>query len=344
MNSEGTVGWDLGGAHLKVVWLDSAGRALDAAQFASPLWLGIEELRKALRIALDRRPISACQHAVTMTGELADIFGTREAGVAALVRTLQEALPAFHIYAGENGFGVPDDFASERVASANWHASASYVAGRLASALLIDIGSTTTDITIIDAGKLHSRGAGDHQRLMYDELVYTGVARTPLIAMAEAAPFRGEWVRLMAEHFATAADVYRLMEQLPAEADQTETADRRGKSAEESAARLARMLGLDSHVAPLKEWRRVAEWFSEQQLSRIYAALCRALSRGLLGPEAPLVGAGAGSFLAEKLAQRMSRPYLDFADLVEARGAERSMLSTCAPAFSVAWLLQRQDR
>src|SRR5215510_4583983 len=162
------------------------------------------------------------------------------------------------VYAGQLGFVASPGEYWQAVASANWHASASFVATRRAQAVLIDIGSTTTDIVPIRGGRVDAAGYTDDERLVSEELVYTGATRTPVMAVAESVPFGGQRQRLMAEHFATMADVHRLTGELPADADQLPTADGRGKSPEDSARRLARMLGRDLQSADLGEWRRLA--------------------------------------------------------------------------------------
>jgi (4-(4-[2-(gamma-L-glutamylamino)ethyl]phenoxymethyl)furan-2-yl)methanamine synthase len=342
--STDTLGWDLGGAHLKAVWLDRAGRVVRAVQLPCPLWQGMCHLEQAVQAVLACENVASARHAVTMTGELADIFASREEGVAALIKTMCEALrgsPLF-FYAGANGFVTSDRVAATQVASANWRASASFAALRCDSGLIIDIGSTTTDLSILSDGKVHARGEGDHARLVYDELLYTGAVRTPLIAVASRAPWKGEWASLMAEHFATMADAYRLTRELPDHADQMETADHRGKTEVASAQRLSRILGLDFDSANLAAWRRVARWFAERQLIRIEDAAERTLSRGLLAEDAPLIGAGVGSFVVAKLAMRLGRPYLDFSELVDTVMTESRWISACAPAFAVGWLLQQE--
>jgi probable H4MPT-linked C1 transfer pathway protein len=156
--------------------------------------------------------------------------------------------------------------------------------------------------------------------------------------MAESVPFGGQRQRLMAEYFATMADVHRLTGELPDGADQLPTADGRGKTVEESARRLARMLGRDLQSADLADWRRLAKHLAEGQLQILHAAIDRVLSRGALGDEAPVVGAGVGRFLVRPLAERLRRPYVDFASLVEGEPATREWAARCAPAAAVAIL------
>ena len=80
-------GWDLGGANVKLARVDG-GRVIHVAQIPCPI---IAERRKfdvAVEAAL---PLvsSPAVHAVTMTGELSDVFGDRAEGVDYLVALMQ---------------------------------------------------------------------------------------------------------------------------------------------------------------------------------------------------------------------------------------------------------------
>lgn len=338
------IGWDLGGAHLKAARVDGSGAVDLALQLPCPLWQGMGQLEAALDqalLALGSAPV----HAVTMTGEMVDLFADRPEGVARLLGAMQERLPdaTLRIYAGADGFLDLEraPAAAGRIASANWLATATLIAARMPAALLADIGSTTTDLVPVLAGHVCARGWDDPGRLVAGELVYTGVVRTPVMAIAERVPFAGEWVPVMAEHFATAADVHRLTGRLPAEADQHPAADGGAKTECGSARRLARMIGRDSASAPLAAWRGLAAWLAEVQLRRIEDACRRMLSRVGLPGDAPLVAAGVGRFVAPELARRLGRPALEFARLLPDGKAGAARVSDCAPAVAVAWLAQR---
>ncbi len=344
MGTEPVIGWDLGGAHVKAARIDASGVVERVLQVACPLWQGIEHLHAALERVLSvvgQAPL----HAVTITGEMVDLFPSRNAGVARLVTALRERLPdaALCFYAGADGFvdAGRTAAAASRIGSANWMASAADVAARVEAALFVDIGSTTTDLVAVRGGRVLARGGDDAERLRAGELLYTGVVRTPVIALAERVPFGGEWLPMMAEHFATAADVYRLTGQLPEGADQHPAADGGEKSVAGSARRLARMIGRDVESAPLAAWQRAAGWLARAQSRRIEDGWERLLSREVLADDAPVAVAGVGRFVAAELARRQGRQCVDFGCLVPAKQAERDRVTDCAPAVAVAWLAQR---
>jgi probable H4MPT-linked C1 transfer pathway protein len=347
MTAAGTAtGWDIGGAHLKAAQSDAAGRVRTALQVPCTLWLGLEHLERALASALAQLAPTA-RHGVTMTGELVDLFTDRAEGVRQLLRVLRAACPSarLRVYAGAAGFVAAEESArfARAIASANWHASARFAAARCQAGLLVDVGSTTTDLVPFAGGEVRATAGTDAERLVARELVYAGVTRTPVMAIARSVRFAGRTHPLMAELFATAADVHRLTGELPEDADQHPSADGRGKSEEDSARRLARMLGLDLADAPLASWRRVARGLAARQLQLIRGAAERVLARGALDAGAPLVGAGAGRFLVVALARRLARPYVDFATLVAGSPQARERAARCAPAVAVAALAAAED-
>jgi len=345
MHREPVIGWDLGGAHLKAARLDGSGAVERVLQLPCPLWQGLSHLQVALGKAGSALG-TAPRHAVTMTGEMVDLFSDREEGVGRLVAVMRERCPEgeLRFYAGQDGFVAAEQavVAAPRVASANWMASAALVAARLGDALFVDIGSTTTDLTVVRRGQIAARGHDDAARLVAGELVYTGVVRTPLMAVAPRVPFAGEWVPQMAEFFATTADVYRLIGRLPEAADQHPAADGGEKTERGSARRLARMIGRDAESMPIEAWRRLAAWIAREQSRRIEDACERLVTREALAGDVPMVGAGVGRFLAAELAARLARPYLEFARLVPAGDSGGGGVSDCAPAVAVAWLAQRE--
>ena len=335
-------GFDLGGAHLKAAQVTPGGEVVAALQVPCPLWLGMDRFEIALDDALSRlAPIARC--AVTMTGELADLFPDRATGVRKLIEALSARLPAAEhwIYAGRAGFLRPAQ-ASERtveVASANWQASAAWIAGQIAESLFLDVGSTTTDIVPLKDGEVMALGRTDRERLLSEELVYTGLTRTPLMAIASSVPFQGRRQALMAEFFATTADIYRVLGELDEKIDQLRAADGGEKTAQASARRLARMVGADSSDGTPEAWRELAHAFAEAQLRLIQDAIQTNLSRGVLSRDAPLIGAGTGRALVERLTNRLGRPYLDASRYFPSTSAVAPWAAHCAPAAAVALLL-----
>jgi (4-(4-[2-(gamma-L-glutamylamino)ethyl]phenoxymethyl)furan-2-yl)methanamine synthase len=335
------VGCDIGGAHLKIARAED-GRIVEALTLATPIWLGLDRLIDAARQAA---PLFAGSrlNVFTMTGELSDIFPSREAGIASLLGIVAEHFPGKAlIYAGRSGFVTPDQAIrlAADIASANWHASAALIAKQLGTALFIDMGSTTTDIIVTRNGAIENDGYNDAERLATGELVYTGYTRSALIGIANAAPVRGAMSPLMNEYFASMADVHRILGVLDENDDKQPAADGQAKTVEASILRMARMAGRDASDLTMPEWRDIARWFSERQLRTVHDAGFRVGARLAGDPDAPIVGAGIGRWQISRLAERMERRFVDFADLIAASDEARSEASSAAPAAALALLAQ----
>jgi len=332
------IGWDIGGVHLKAVRSEN-GRIVKAAQYASPLRSGTGLLEDAFLQA--RKDMGrGDRNVITMTGELADIFTSRQDGVEQLSSLAERALGNVSIYAGPIGFVTGPDARqhSEQIASANWHASAAVIARRRETALFIDVGSTTTDVVPIAEGKIVARGYTDAQRLATGELIYTGLVRSFLMATAQSAPLNGLWTTLINENFATMADVHRILGTLPPGVDLMATADGREKTVPASRARLARMLGSDAANADSKSWDLLARWFAEAQIRAIVDAVMLVRSSCLATSAAPVIAAGIGVGIVAEVSRRLGVSLERFDELLEVIPEARDAVSHCAPAAALTAL------
>ncbi len=353
------IGWDIGGAHLKACLLHQ-GRVRDVAQWACPLWQGIEHLQRALALAGERwADVPRARHAVTMTGEMTDLFEHREAGVERIAAVLCESLPApgpVHFFAGDGGWCSRAEVAAhwEHIASANWLATAQHAARELDTGVLIDIGSTTTDLIAFQGGRVVTRARSDVQRLATGELVYQGVVRTPLCGLARRIPWRGQSLNVMNEYFATVADVYRLTHELHPEHDLHPTADNAPKDLPATRKRLARMIGMDARDATDAEWLAFAHSWRAAQVDELGGQLRRVMSLHALPADAAIVSAGCGEFLVDDVlarargGERARRCHAYGDDLArlapDAAPGLAAWAQVCAPSVAVAMLLDMESR
>jgi probable H4MPT-linked C1 transfer pathway protein len=339
------VGWDVGGAHLKACLLE-AGRVVDVAQWPCALWKGMAHLDEAIAAALARWPRAldaTTRHAATMTGEMVDLFVDREQGVERLAGALAESLgPTLRLYAGTTRFVPPHEAGRHwrAIASANWQATGAVLAAQVGDALLLDVGSTTTDVIALRGGRVATQGRDDARRLASGELVYQGVVRTPLCALAARVPFEGELVNVMNEFFATTADVYRTTGELDPAHDQDATADGQGKDAPGTNRRLARMIGRDARDRSQAAWQALAQAWRTLQVADIEGQVARVAAAAGLDDEAPVFGAGCGAFLAADIARRAGRRFGRFSDVMPGASdvALAGWADVCAPAVAVAAL------
>lgn len=348
------IGWDIGGAHVKAVMLDEQGQVVRVLQLPCALWKGLPLLEEVIQQVLRRWQIGseACQHAVTMTGELVDLFENRLQGVCAIAHTVHSHLPHATFYMASAmqsaRFSAQVTGLETHIASMNWHASAQCLATILAdqAILVVDIGSTTSDISYCDQQQVLAAGWTDAERMANQGLVYTGVVRTPLMALGpnicwSPSGWAGSQMRhIAAEYFATSADVYRLLGELSPSHDLADTADGQGRSALETMRRLARMVGHDVEDHDDSTWQALAAAFKSTQLQALQLAIEAVISRAH-NPPMRMVGLGAGSFLVAQLAQRLQIAYQPASAFIAAGDAELNIeAEVCFPAYAVARLWQ----
>lgn len=355
------VGWDIGGAHVKACLLRD-GRVVDVAQWACPLWQGIEHLERVAHLACSRWPQAGhAAHAVTMTGEMTDLFEHREDGVrriaATLARTLTPATPeALHFFAGEAHWCRVAEAGAQwaQIASANWLATALHAAQCFAEGVLIDIGSTTTDLIAFRAGRVLGISRSDAQRLATGELVYHGVVRTPLCALGPRIGWQGRELNVMNEFFATTADVYRLTGELDPAHDLHPSADNAPKDLPATRRRLARMIGLDGRDAAPDDWLAFAHAWRARQVDELASQLRRVIDAHGLADGSVALGAGCGDFLVTDMLARIGAPQSrrrygqDVAriatDALPGAEATARWAQVCAPAVAVAALFDSEQR
>lgn len=347
-------GWDIGGAHVKVCRM-AGGEVQDVMLWACPLWQGLLHLDRVLQAAQQRWPqLLHGRHAVTMTGEMVDLFADREEGVQRIAGHLAQALaPAdLQFFAGDAGWCSADRAARhwEAIASANWLATARHAALACpGSGVLVDIGSTTTDLIAFRDGSVLTTSRSDADRLASGELVYQGVVRTPLCALAPRIRWRGRPLNVMNEFFATVADAYRLTGELNPAHDLHPSADNQAKDLPATRQRLARMIGLDARDGSAEDWLAFAQAWRACQVQEIGGQLQRVLALHGLGRDTRIVSAGCGDFLVPDLATLASLgPGLRYGTQVAritravppAAPDLDAWAQVCAPCIAVAALLQ----
>lgn len=330
------LGWDLGGANLKAATSD--GRAV-SAPFA--MWLRPQELAGQLVELAGALP--GCRSwAVTMTGEMADVFYDRAVGVAALVEQTLKAAKQCGVE--DVGFyRVPGSFVDaatavadpDAIASANWHALASWAAEQVDSpALLIDIGGTTTDIIAIEPHRVVTASRSDFDRLANGELVYLGGGRTPVCSLVDWLEFQGRQVPVMREVFATTDDCAILLGLVAEDSEDRATCDGMPRTVAAAANRLARMIGLDHRQVDVAAARELARQVIAAAAERIAVAIARHDE----SHRANWIVSGhtADCFLPTLFAAGNLPPITRLADLIGAP------LSRVAPAYACALLFGMQ--
>ena len=322
------LGLDIGGANLKAAHSGGTARIEPFRLWRDPGRL-TEELT---RLCADMPPHNLL--AVTMTGELCDCFAGKREGVQAILQGVRRASGGIPIRVWTSGgYFLDIDLAEQdpfRIAAANWLALAHYIARRFPNekVLLIDTGSTTTDIVYVNHGRPEPHGLTDPERLASGELVYTGIRRTPICAVVG--------MQVAAEFFATMLDAYLYVGLLPENPVDYDTADGRPATCTHARARLARMRCADAETFSDKQTHEFAQLALRTQWRTVEQALDQVVAKKPVIDR--LVVSGSGEILGRSVcARHPSFSALPLTSLAELVGAE---LSVAACAYAVAMLAQ----
>lgn len=316
---------DVGGANLKAA---HSGGETRSSPFA--VWRDPDGLAAALRELAAAMP-AFDGVAVTMTAELCDCFETKREGVRRIVAAVVDAFSGRDtLFWGTDGAFHDADAISRSpslAAASNWLALATVAAGLAGDgpAVLIDVGSTTTDVIPIERGRVAARGRDDTGRLRNGELVYAGVGRTPVCALATSLPFHGAPTGLAAELFATTRDVYLLLGDLSDDPGDTSTADGRPADRAHARDRMARMVCADRSSCSLEDAVELARAADRALVDRLLSEARRACDATIGTPTLAIVS-GSGEFLARRVAEA----------LVGSSGAVRSLGDLWGPGGSEA--------
>ncbi len=334
------LGLDIGGANVKA--------ATDVAKAISvpfEIWRAPERLADELATIVEQFA-DVKLLAVTMTAELADCFATKAEGIDHVLRAVETIAGdrPIRVWQTAGEFVLPEVARQEPrlTAAANWHALATFV-GRLVpsgSAVLLDIGSTTSDLIPIVNGLPMSTGRRDIERLQSGELVYTGVRRTPICAVTTHVPLGESECSVAAELFATTLDAYLLLGDIPEDAHDCETSNRRPCTKSAAHDRMARMLCCDLTELSNEDVRRIAEHVAATQLRRLCAAADLVVSR-LSSDCGTVLISGSGAFLARRVAAQT--PRLHSAQIVSLPELLGPRVSDAACAFAVAKLAAERE-
>ncbi|MFT5522805.1 MAG: putative H4MPT-linked C1 transfer pathway protein [Pirellulaceae bacterium] len=325
---------DIGGANLKV----SDGKSYaDATVF--PLWKNPEGLAQEIRKLIAEAPVTE-RLIVTMTGELADCFNSKEEGVNFILDAVEEAAAGRHTRCYlSDGRSVTFQVARrmpQLAAASNWHALARF-AGLLVKtgpALSLDIGSTTCDIIPLQDGVPTTKATTDTERLIAGQLLYTGIERSPVCAVVSQVPYRGHTVNVAQEYFTTMLDAYIILGDLPENTANKHTADGREATKAGARNRLGKLVCADGEEFNHRDAVTIATAASQAQVELLKTQIGLVVDTMSEVPES-IVVSGHGDFLAIKALKA-----LQYSGRVILLSREAGAIaSRCATAYALAMLM-----
>lgn len=298
--------FDIGGANTKrlVLDVDTCGTTSEIHYF--PLWKKKGEFAAFLQGLKE----DADMVGITMTAELSDVFSRREEGINYIVSICEEVFEApVYLTLDETLLKAGDINNPLDLAAANWVASIHFLKKKFSEGILIDCGSTTTDIIPFSASQKYPRK--DIDRIKSGHLVYTGMLRTPVNTIVDAVPFGGEMVHISSEYFAITADVYTILGLILPGAYSCDTPDGRGKSRSESMQRISRLLCADFEEVGNEAVMDICRYVKEKQVETIASAIKK-------HDKKDAYICGAGKILAEEACARAGLKAIDISTITSA--------------------------
>jgi len=347
MNDFTILGFDIGGANIKVVKLKFVRnkREIEVLREYFPLWLKgrndlenkLQELRSKLLPDEDNYIIITC-----MTAELCDIYDDKSDGVLHVVNSVENVFydSKGNYYVNVHGKLITyDDVVNNplQIAAANWAASVWLIERLCKNCILIDIGSTTTTIIPVINGKAHILGFNDPDKIKYGEILYIGTLRTNIVEFIDKVPYKGFLIDICRERFSTIADVHLILGNISENEYTTETADGKGKSFEECIRRLCRIVCSSTELMNIYEVIELARYIYEVQLFKltqvVYQIRSRIASMGINPDEFILVSAGIGEFIVKEIGRRIKfKKVVSIDDLVK----EPVKIAPVLPSYAAA--------
>ena len=200
------LGIDIGGAHLKVIGLNSHKEIIFVKYTKCKIWEGIEKLKIAFQKINKTINNKSAKCAITMSAELCDNFKSRKHGANQIISECKYLEFDKYFYISSKKLFSKNPKYKELI-SMNWHGIGKFIETKIKNAILIDFGSTTTDFVCIKNYKLINEHTDDFSRLNNYELLYTGYTRTPIFGLTNQLLLKNNLLNIIPEFFSTTSDI-----------------------------------------------------------------------------------------------------------------------------------------
>jgi probable H4MPT-linked C1 transfer pathway protein len=298
--------FDIGGANTKRLAADFEMGELESDIIYFPFWHRKREFDAFLLGFVE----DADSVGITMTAELADVFQSKEEGVQYIIDACERVFENPFYLTLQRELIKKDEIKNSRdLAATNFLASTYYLEREFEEGLLVDCGSTTTDIIPFGRGEDYQKT--DFERLKSGTLIYQGVLRTPVNAITDSVRLEGEIVPVASEYFAIAADVYNILRLIDADQYSCDTPDGRGRSRGESMQRISRLLCADLTELGEDAVIEICEYARDSQVEK----LARIIEKH--EKETAYV-CGVGNFLAFEACDRAGIDAVDLSKVTKA--------------------------
>jgi len=322
------LGIDIGGANTKITELD--GKYYKIHHIYFPMWKKHKKLPELLK-RYNREGVEKV--GIVMTAELVDAYKSKREGVEDILNSVEKAFYNKEIYVFDvDGNFLEVDVAKKKyskVSASNWTATAYFVMKYISNnCILVDMGSTTTDIIPIIDGKILAEKT-DLTRLMNNQLVYVGALRTPLSFLTDTVKFRGCETNISSEYFSITGDINLILGKIDREDYTCDTPDGAPVDRVSCMRRIARILCSDLEEIDEDEVLEISLQLYRKLLDMIRYNVDQVSERY-----------GIRSIVITGLGERILKEALDGYSILSIGEKYGKEVSLSTPSFAVAKLLE----
>ena len=332
------LGIDIGGAHLKIIGVDENERVRFVDYSSCRIWEDIDKLKiKFLQLnkTFSGKPIKC---AITMSAELCDNFKNRKHGVSILIEKCNYLnFDKFFYVASSEIFSKKPKL--DELISMNWHSIGRFIQQKIQNAIIVDFGSTTTDLICIKEGKVLNKFLDDFSRINNYELLYTGFTRTPIFGVTNEIEIHKKKLKIIPEFFSDTSDIYRVLQKLKKQIDIDKTADHSNKTIRNSLKRISRSFGFDYKIKFKGKLEAISNQISLIQLNYVLDAINKLKLRFDL-EDFTIITSGTGQDVITSFLKKKKYKTKFFYSFLK-NSCLNKQASLHAPALSVALLLKQ---
>ena len=303
------LGWDIGGANTKVCVFDNNFKIIDLHTKNIKVWNNFSDMKVFFKYISNIYDSFEIYNLVTITAESCDNFKNRKHGMTEILSNCSNYIKGNILFFTNIDKYVDFETAiksPERLFSTNWILTSKFLNKKKDIDLIIDIGSTTTDIIFKNMNIQDN--INDHMRLSNKTLLYLGVIRTPLSMMADNINYNGQDISLVNEVFATTGDIFNINNDIDFSALDYLGSDNLQFTKKNSFIRLARIIGLDYTDYQEEHLNEVAKNFKKLFISKIIDNIRSIFSNNI--NDFTISSIGEGGFLIKEMCKIYNMKYL----------------------------------
>ena len=246
MIKEILLGWDIGGANIKVCVFNSDKKIIQMHKKNLNIWNDFSDINFFFNTVLNLYKDYDIKSFITITAESCDNFKDRNEGIISILSECDKNIVGKKYYYTNKNIYVDYKEAvndTSKLFSTNWILTSNFLNASNKIDLIIDVGSTTTDIIFKNINI--DNNINDYKRLTNKTLLYAGVIRTPLPMLTDEVLYRSNYTSLVREVFATTGDIFNVLGDINFIDHNYVGSDNLQFTLENSLIRLSRVIGLD---------------------------------------------------------------------------------------------------